>query len=144
MKQNTLSNFNVAGTLKWDSCSSVTQSGLKHAVKSMCSLVDGKQLNPTLWIYEITKLQCPYTNKVFLLSLHPGLSTSASLHFCFSLFNLFLLRYLIHRVSMFNKSQHPLSHPYWCGLHEPRSWKKDFLDSQGLAVVLFYSKNSNE
>ena len=32
----------------------------------------------------------------------------------------------------------------WCGDGEPKSRKKDFLDSQGLAVVLFYLENSME
>ena len=30
---------------------------------------------------------------------------------------------------------------HWCGLDESTSRKKDFLDSQGLAVVLFYLEN---
>ena len=33
---------------------------------------------------------------------------------------------------------------YWGGVGEPRSRKKDFLDSQDLAVVLFYLENSIE
>ena len=32
----------------------------------------------------------------------------------------------------------------WCGVGELRSGKKDFLDSQDLAVVLFYLENSVE
>ena len=32
----------------------------------------------------------------------------------------------------------------WCGVGEPRSRKKDFLDSQDLAVALFYLENSME
>ena len=33
---------------------------------------------------------------------------------------------------------------FWCGVGEWMSRKKDFLDSQGLAVVLFYLENSVE
>ena len=37
-----------------------------------------------------------------------------------------------------------LSPSYWCGVGELRSRKKDFLDSQDLAVVLFYLESSVE